>query len=492
MAVGLAGVVLHAVAEQKRPNILFILADDNAMESIAAYGSWLKDYTHTPNLDRLAKEGMLFRNMCCNDSICSPSRASIMTGQYNHVNHVLGNAGTPINPESPWLSKELKAGGYQTWLVGKWHLEPLPQGFDDFRVVKGQGTYFDPKYIGPDGLKEQVEGYSSDKYADKAMEWLDGRDRDKPFCMMLHFKATHHEFDPAPRHMKLLEGVKVPEPPSLYEDPWNAKSRLKQDWAERTKFHLVYAPKNGDPENPKTSYYNRHRKEMEPHDKNDMDDRRRVAYQHMIKQYIRCLAGIDENVGRMIDYLKKEGILNDTIIVYTADQGYWLGQHGFYDKRLILDGSLKMPFIVRYPKLIRPASENQDLCSNVDIAPTLLDLVNLPVPPTMQGRSMAPLLKGQTPSDWRKAVWYNYPGKPQHYGIRTDRYTLVHDHDSDAIELYDIQRDPTQSVSLHDQPEYKETIRKLEKELVDVMAEVDITHDQLKEMRGAGGDDKGD
>ncbi|VGO18824.1 Arylsulfatase [Pontiella sulfatireligans] len=477
-----AGAALSGVAEQKRSNILFIFSDDHASEAISAYGSWLKDYAKTPNIDRLAKEGMLFRNLCCNNSICSPSRASVMTGQYDHVNGVM-KLGGAIKASSPWLSKELKKGGYQTWLVGKWHIKTKPQGFDDYRVVEGQGTYFDPKYDGPGGIKEEVKGYSSDKYTDKALDWLQDRDRTKPFCMMLQFKAPHHPYDPAPRHMKLLEDVAVPEPPTLYEDIDASNSKLKRYMLERTKFHMVLTPKSKGGKKPKPNesfgYYIRHVEDMEPHEKTNQRDCWRVAYQHMVKTYIRCITAVDENVGRMIDYLEDEGLMEETIIIYTADQGYWLGQHGFYDKRLILDESLKMPFLIRYPRMIKAGTENQDLCSNVDIAPTLLEMTDLPVPGKMQGRSMVPLLKGSSPPDWRDAIWYNYVDQPQHYGIRTKQFTLVHFHGSDEIEFYDNKRDPNQTRSVHDNPEYREIIQSAEIQMKQVMADVGIKQSQL-------------
>ena len=475
-----AGLVVNGVAQDTRPNILFILADDQAIESITAYNTWLKDYTQTPNIDRLANEGMLFKYMCSNNSVCEPSRASIITGQYSHVHGVTGNAGSlPINPDSPWVSKKLQRNGYQTWLVGKWHLESEPEGFTDYRVVSGQGSYFDPKYIGPSGIVENVTGYSSDKYTDKALEWLDGRDRTKPFCMMLHFKAAHYPFDCAPRHENLLDGVTVVEPATLYEDLDAANSWLKPQWPKRTKFHLVQAPNGTDPDDPNVTYYNRNKDELEPHDPNDMTDRTRVAYQHLIKNYIRCVAGIDDNVGRMIEYLENEGILDQTVIIYTADQGYWIGQHGFYDKRLIYDGSLRTPFIVRYPPMVAAGIKNRDMCSNVDIAPTMLELAEINPAVKMQGRSLVPVLQGNTPADWRTAAWYNYPGKPQNYGIRTREYTLVHDHDNADIELYDNIQDKHQTVSVHNDPAYSNVLQELEIELQQAMEEADITQEEL-------------
>ncbi|MDE0768008.1 MAG: sulfatase [Opitutaceae bacterium] len=448
----------------QKPNIVFVLVDDHAFEAVSAYGSFLKDYATTPTIDSLGEEGMRFDNFVCANSICSPSRASFITGQYSHINGVKNLNGS-INETSPWLSEELQKGGYETLLVGKWHLQGEIRGYDKHMTVKGQGKYFDPTFNGSEGTWKR-KGYSSDVYTDIALDWLEKRDTSKPFLLSLQFKAPHHEYGHAARYDNLLADVTVPEPPTLYEDIHNSNSKLLRDFVNETKFHMTRSQNKGKPE----GYYDRHVQDPAPdqmwdHDASNDRDKIRVSYQHMIHKYIRCIKGNDDNLKRVLDYLDDQGLKEDTIVVYTSDQGYWLGQHGLYDKRLILETSIRMPFLIRYPKAIKPGSVNQSLCVNVDLAPTLLDLAGLPTPKDMQGRSFAKMLAGKKqPANWRKSSLYSYWSKgPKHYGIRGQRYTYlkINDH----IELFDRQDDPNQITNLAPNPEYASTLRKLETEL---------------------------
>lgn len=460
---------------QAQPNIVVILADDHAFEAISAYGSYLKDYARTPNIDRLAKEGMRFDGLSCNNSICSPSRASILTGQYSHKNGVEQLNGT-INESSPQFPDLLQKAGYQTWLIGKWHLRNTPKGYEKYMTVKGQGTYFDPVFNGSEGQWKR-EGYSTDVYTDIALDWLKKRDRNKPFLLSLHYKAPHHDYGHAQRYDNLLEGVEIPEPPTLYEDVRNSNSNLKKEFLKNSKFHMIYGSDN-------TGYYHRHLNDPEPDTmgklKADTDSEKiRVAYQHQIHKYIRCITGNDDNVKRVLDYLDAEGITDNTVVIYTADQGYWLAQHGFYDKRLILETSMRMPFLIRYPKMIKPGTANNDLCMNVDIAPTLLELAGVEIPESMQGQSMVPILKGKkAPRNWRKAQFYSYWRAPFHYGIRTKKYTYVKIKDH-APELFDNKVDPNQVNNVAANSNYKKTIIKLEKELQKQIKAIDIKPEEL-------------
>jgi len=395
---GTAGLALTPLgfAARRRPNILYIMADDHAQEAISCYGSYLKDYAKTPNIDRIAAEGIRFNNVCCNNSICSPSRASILTGQYSHKNGVTNLNGT-IRESSPWVSVELQKAGYSTAVVGKWHLHPLPRGFDDYAVVKRQGQYFNPTFQTPAGAKHMT-GYCSDVYADVALDWLRGRDPNKPFCLMLHFKAPHHPYDYPDRVKGFLRGVKIPEPSNLYEDVKKTSPLLKYRRPQQMDGPVRQNARQN-------AYYWRHVNDKEPPMAPASNHRERVAaaYQHMMHKYIRAVKVVDENVGRVLDYLDENGLAEDTVVIYTADQGYWLGQHGLYDKRLILEESLKMPFLVRYPREIKPGTQCDLLGSNVDFAETLLDWAGAPIPKTMQGRSLRPLCRGERPPDWRKA-----------------------------------------------------------------------------------------
>jgi arylsulfatase A-like enzyme len=462
--------VLHGLCLQSgvnaKPNILFILSDDHALEAIGAYDSWLKDYVRTPAMDWLAAEGMRFNNLCVNNSICSPSRASILTGQYSHRNGVPMLNGS-INDDSPVFSEELRKAGYQTAVYGKWHLASPPRGFDDYAITKRQGAYFNPSFTRPNG-QEKHEGYYADIYTDVALDWLQKRDKAKPFALCVHYKGPHHPYDYPERWNTLLEGASVPEPLTLHEDVVQTSPRLKALLPQQMSRN--------------SSYYGRHKDDTEPVMPPAGDDPKsqaRAAYQHMVHKYIRCVAAIDENIQRLLDQLTRENILDDTLILYTSDQGYWLGQHGLYDKRLILEESLKMPLIVRYPSEISSGSVNEALCSNVDFAPTLLDYAGVEAPAAMQGRSLRPLFRGTTPSDWRTALWYAYWAGPPHWGVRTERYTLVEFPGTDEFEFYDLEYDPLQRRSLHADARYADAIRATRGVLQRTMREVGITASQL-------------
>jgi arylsulfatase A-like enzyme len=407
----------------KRPNILFMMSDDHASEAISAYGSWLKDYCHTPTIDRLAAEGMRFTNVCCNNSICSPSRASIISGQYSHVTGAL-NLGCKLKPNAPSYIRDLTNNGYETCVVGKWHMKQFPRGASDYAVTVGQGSYFNPTLHRPDGKREKYQGYYADRYTDWALKWLKQRDTKKPFYLSLHFKGPHEYFEYPERWAKLHEGVKIPEPPSLHEDITKTSPLLKGKH-----YSVMY-----DDEGPK-SFYLVYQDFMAKRSA-DPAERRSLAYQHLIHKYLRCVAAIDDNVKRVLDHLRAEGTLDDTLIIYTSDQGYWLGQHNMHDKRLILEESLKMPFIVRYPKEIKAGSVSSKLGMNIDFGPTMLDYAGMNIPSVMQGVSLRPLLRGVEPTDWRESIFYAYYNRsPKPWGIRTERYKLIRLPDTEAVEF---------------------------------------------------------
>lgn len=460
-----------------KPNIVVVLADDHAFEAISAYQTYLADYARTPAIDRLAHEGMRFDNFACGNSICSPSRASILTGQYSHKNGVLGLNGR-INDDSPQYPEYLQQAGYQTFLVGKWHLQNTPKGYDKHMTVHRQGNYFDPTFNGSQGTWKR-KGYSTDIYTDIALDWLKTRDRDKPFLMCLQFKAPHHDYGHAARYDKLLADVVIPEPPTLYDRVEESNSNLIKDFLMGSQFHM-YRTIDDDGVR---YYYNRHVNDpapnkMWPHDPDSEKDRIRVAYQHMMHKYIRCLTGNDDNLKRVLDYLDEEGLAEDTVVIYTSDQGYWLGQHGLYDKRLILETSMRMPFLIRYPGMIKPGSINDDLCMNVDIAPTLLELAGVDPVAEMQGKSMVPLFKGDAPVNWRTSQFYTYWGAPNHHGVRDKRYTYVKIA-GHPPELFDRQRDPLQRVNLASDPEYAAVMEQMEIELQKQVRMVDIDQKTL-------------
>jgi arylsulfatase A-like enzyme len=471
LLLGVLACVPGVAVGEKPPNILFIMSDDHAIEAIGAYDSWLKDHVRTPTINRLAEEGMRFDNVAVNNSICSPSRASILTGQYSHRSGVPVLNGA-ISEDSPVFTEELQKAGYQTAVYGKWHLNSAPRGFDDYAITKRQGNYFNPSFSTPRG-EEKHEGYYADVYTDKALDWLTDRDPSKPFALLVHYKGPHHPYDYPERWDGLLDGVQVPEPPTLHEDVETTSPRLKALLNQQMSRN--------------NSYYDRHKDDRNPPMQPAGDDhvsQAKAAYQHMIHKYIRTVAAIDENMQRLLDRLTAEGVLDDTVVIYTSDQGYWLGQHGLYDKRLILEESIRMPLIVRYPKEIRAGSVDSHLASNVDFAPTLLDYAGAPVPKAMQGRSLRPLLKGEDPGDWRAAQWYAYWVKPAHWGIRTERYTLVQFPGSDDFEFYDRQADPLQKRSVHTDPAYGEAIAEARRLLEQTMREVGITETELPAKTG--------
>ena len=456
----------------KRPNILFMMSDDHAAEGIGAYGSWLKDYVHTPAIDRLAAEGMRFTNVCCNNSICSPSRASIISGQYSHVTGAL-NLGCELKPNAPSYIRELTNSGYETCVVGKWHMKQFPRGTSDYAVTVGQGSYFSPTLHRPNGKREKYQGYYADRYTDWALKWLKQRDKTKPFYLSLHFKGPHEYFDYPERWAKLHEGVKLPEPPSLHEDITKTSPLLKGKH-----FSVMY-----DKEGPKSFYLVY--EDLIGKQTDDPAERRSLAYQHLIHKYIRCVAAIDDNVKRVIDQLRAEGTLDNTLVIYTSDQGYWLGQHNMHDKRLILEESLKMPLIVRYPKEIKAGSVNTRLGMNIDFGPTMLDYAGVAIPSVMQGVSLRHLLQGNTPADWRTSIFYAYYNRsPKHWGIRTDRYKLIRFPDTEVVEFYDLQEDPQEMYNRGSEPGYRKQIATTQKQLNSLMTEVGVTRDFLIKKMG--------
>lgn len=457
-----------SAASAKRPNVLFIMSDDHAYEAVGAYDSWLKDFLHTPTLDKLAAEGMRFTNACCNNSICSPSRASIISGQYSHVNGGL-NLGCGLRPDAPTYVGELTKAGYETCVVGKWHMKQFPRGAGTYAVTKGQGKYFNPTFHRPDGSTEKHQGYYADRYADRALRWLkEERDKSKPFYLSLHFKGPHESFEYPERWAHLHEGVNIPEPDTLHEDVYASSPHLKG-----LHYSTIF-----DAKAPK-SYYYAYLRDM-PRRSNDPRERRSIGYQHLIHKFIRCVAAIDDNVKRVLDHLAAEGLLDDTLVLYTSDQGYFLGQHNMHDKRLILETSLKMPLIIRYPKEIKPGTVNHKLVSNIDFGPSMLDFAGVPVPAAMQGRSFRPLLRGETPTNWRKALFYAYYARaPMHWGIRTETHKLVKFPHVDEIEFYDLVDDPHETKERSAEPGYSELIKQTEARLGALMKEVGVTKEFL-------------
>ena len=457
----------------KKPNIIFIMSDDHTTQAIGAYGSILAKLDPTPNIDALAKGGMRFERVYCNNSICTPSRASIITGQYSQTNGVLDLDGH-IPPERQYLPMEIKKAGYQTAMIGKWHLKREPAAFDYYCVLPGQGRYYNPSFRvrgsqpWPNNVIKKDGMHSSDAITDISLDWLKNkRDKNKPFFLMHHFKAPHDMFSFAKRYESYLADVDIPEPDNLFNPPAGSKgseglgsgmSKAHSNWKLPDRLNISKDLK--EPEYTKASY------------------------QEFLKRYLRCVKGVDDNVKRVIDYLRQTGELNNTIIMYTGDQGYFLGEHDLMDKRWMYEEAFRMPFIVYAPGLVKPGSVNSWLISNTDFAPTILALAGAnKTPEYMQGRSFTDALKGNPkPADWREAVYYRYwmhmahgLQVPAHFGIRGDRYKLIFFYGCNpdgsgpktpaAWELYDTCKDPLEMNNLYGDPEYDRITNDMKAEL---------------------------
>jgi len=474
----------------KRPNILFIMSDDHAAPAISAYKGFLASVAKTPNLDRIAKEGMLFKNCFCTNSICAPSRAVILTGKYSHLNGVIDN-GKRFDGSQQTFPKLLQKVGYQTAMIGKWHLKT-----DDYwNVLPGQGTYYNPA-MKEMGRRKKYNGYTTDIITDHCLKWLKERTSDKPFCLMYHHKAPHREWEPGPKHLTMYDDVTIPEPETLFDDYSNRGTAAKeQDMTiEKTMNNRdlkLVAPKNLTPEQKKL-WDAAYEPKNEAFRKANLKGKELVRwkYQRYIKDYLRCIASVDDNVGRVLDYLDEAGLARNTVVIYTSDQGFYLGEHGWFDKRFMYEESLRMPFLVRYPHQIKPGSVNDDMVLNLDFAPTFLDFAQVQIPTDMQGQSLRPLLKGITPIDWRSSIYYHYYEYPawhsvkRHYGIRTERYKLMHFYyDIDEWELYDLAKDPDELKNLYGDPAYEGVVKKLKAELARLKKELGDTDDKYPELK---------
>jgi arylsulfatase A-like enzyme len=413
-----------------RPNIIFVFTDDHASHAISAYGSRINQ---TPNIDRLADEGMLFRNAFVTNSICAPSRAVILTGKHSHLNGIFTNR-ERFDSAQVTFPKLLQQAGYQTAIVGKWHLKSAPTGFDYWEVLPGQGDYYNPRFR-THGDTVRYTGYVTDVITDRALDWLqNGRDPEKPFMLMYQHKAPHRRWQPGPDHLTLYDDTTIPEPPTLFDDYTGRTSAAKTQemtiaqhmYDEDLK--LVAPPQLNEQQLEHWNAAYEPKNEAFRQAELTGDELVRWKYQRYIKDYLRTIASVDDNLGRVLDYLDEAGMTENTVVIYSSDQGFYLGDHGWYDKRWMYEESLRMPFVVRWPGVVQPGSENSDLVQNLDFAETFLEMAGVDVPADMQGRSLVPLLQGRTPADWRDAIYYHYWEYPawhmvrRHYGVRTQRY----------------------------------------------------------------------
>ena len=498
-ALSFLAVFVGSALAADRPNIVFIFSDDHAPHAIGAYDGWLKSVNPTPNIDKLAAEGMLFKNSFCTNSICGPSRAVIMTGKHSHKNGFMNN-GNSFNWNQQTFPKLLRKAGYTTALYGKSYLKGKPQGFDDWKVLPGQGLYYNPDMITSTG-KKMIEGHCTDVVTNLAVEWLkEGRDASKPFMLMVQHKAPHRNWMPARRHLHLYDDIVIPEPATLF-DRWmdNAKPARYQELEIDRHMHMQFdlfvdLTKDFDGKDEKYKDFDRSAwrnmqrmtqeqladwhaaydpKDAEFHKLNPKcDDLVRWKFQRYAKNYLRCIKGVDESVGTLMKTLEELGVDDNTIVIYSSDQGFYIGDHGWFDKRWMYEESLKMPLIVKWPGVTKAGSKSEQMVQNLDYGETFLDVAGAEIPAKMQGKSLVPLLKGETPSDWRKSIYYHYyeyPSDhmvPRHYGVRTETHKLMKFYQfGEEWEFYDLEKDPDELTNEYNNPAYADKIAEVRAEL---------------------------
>ncbi len=472
----------HAAAATARPNIIFIMTDDHAAHALSCYGSKVNQ---TPYLDRLAKEGMLFKNAFVPNSICTPSRASILTGQYSHLN------GVPVfnrfDGSRQNVAKLLQAGGYATAMIGKWHLGSDPTGFDRWIVLPGQGAYNDPDFLTPNG-RLKIDGYVTDVITDLGIEFLDERPKDKPFFMMLHHKAPHRDWTPAPKHREMFKDRVIPEPPTLFDDYATRPGALPENQQtiarDLTRRDLKLVPPDDLEPKERQKWLGEKPMELEVKQTDGslkmLTGRELVKYkyQRYMQDYLACVQSVDDNTGRLLDYLDRTGLATNTVVIYTTDNGFFLGDMGMYDKRFMYEPSLRVPLMVRWPGVIRAGSTSDKFALNIDFAPTFLTLAGLPKPSDMQGDSLVNILQGKSSEGWRDAIYYRYYHDPGHHntrahlGLRTATHKLMHFWKTDMWEMYDLVADPNEQKNLVNDPAQQMKLAELKTQLARLKREM--------------------
>lgn len=472
---------------QQKPNIVIILSDDHAFQAISAYGSKL---AHTPNIDRIAQQGVIFNRGYVTNSICGPSRAVILTGKYSHKNGFKDNDNSRFEGSQDSFAKQLQQNGYQTAWVGKWHLGTKPQGFDFWQILPGQGNYYNPDFIMMDSSKQRREGYATNLIEDIAEDWLDQRDSSRPFCLVIGHKATHRAWEPDTADLNLYDNVQFPLPHNFYDNYANRPAAMGQDMSIEKTMTLDYDLKMpGKNSRGNTARMNAAQKARYNayYDSVAADFSRRDLsgnaltewkYQRYMRDYLACAASLDGNIGRTLDYLDQHGLRDNTIVIYLSDQGFYLGEHGWFDKRFMYEESFRTPMMMRYPGVIKPGSQSDALVMNLDIAPTLLEAAGTAIPPAMQGQSILPVLKN---GKGREAMYYHYyengtHSVSPHFGVRTERYKLIRFYErSDAWELYDLKKDPRETNNLFGRKGYEKITAKLKAELTSLIRRYEDT-----------------
>ena len=465
-----------AVVPRRRPNIVFIMSDDHTSQAMSCYGGRL---AATPQMDRIARDGIRFDDCFCTNGICAPSRAVILTGKHSHLNGVRDNAHA-FDGSQTTFPKLMRDAGYGTALIGKWHLQSDPTGFDVWSILVGQGEYYNPDFIEM-GTKRRYPGYVTDLITDFSLDYIEcRRPKDRPFLLMMHHKAPHRPWQPSPRHLGKYDAVKFPEPSTLFDDyATRSRAAREQEMTIRQAMEVASDLKMGPPparmtDDQKKLWERCYAPKREAFRKENPqgDALVRWKYQRYLEDYLACAAGVDDSVGKVLDYLDRTGLAENTLVIYTSDQGFYLGEHGWFDKRFMYEESLRMPLVMRCPGVIKPGSVCADLVSNLDFAPTFLALAGLPTPRDMQGEPFAEILERGRAKIRRDAVYYHYYEFPavhmvkRHYGIRTKQYKLIHFYyDIDAWELYDLEKDPRELKNLYGDRAYADVRVSLTAEL---------------------------
>ena len=471
---------------QKKPNILIIVSDDHAFQSISAYGSTLMK---TPNIDRIAKGGALFRKAYVTNSICGPSRAVILTGKYSHINGFKDNAHSSFDSSQNTFIKELGAAGYQTAWIGKWHLKTQPEGFSYWQVLPGQGMYYNPDFLMMDGSRKRIEGYATNVVEDVAENWLDNRDTSKPFCLVIGHKATHRTWIPDTSDLGIFDKKNFPLPDNFYDDYRGRAAAAAQDMTISKTMLMGYDLKMFDDEIKEASIVRMNPAQREKFDSyykpiyKDLKSRNPSGraltewkYQRYMRDYLSTAASLDRNIGRTLDYLDKHQLAENTMVIYISDQGFYLGEHGWFDKRFMYEESFRTPLVMRYPGVIKPGTISDHMVLNLDIAPTVLSAAGVAVPKDMQGASFLPLLTTEK-AKGRKAVYYHYYENGEHsvsphFGVSTGRYKLIRFYEKvNAWELYDLQKDPGEMNNLYGQQKFEKITAEIKKQLAGLIEE---------------------
>ena len=499
----LASALLMAAGAQaqQRPNIVYIMTDDHTSQMMSCYGN---SPVATPNLDRIAQEGVMFTQSFVANSLSGPSRACMLTGKHSHKNGFTNNEHGVFDGSQQTMPKLLRAAGYQTALIGKWHLVSTPTGFDHYDILVGQGEYYNPTFIHDDGSQSVEKGYCTDIITDKSIQWMEQRDKDKPFILFVHHKACHRDWLPPMQYLRAYESQSFPLPPNFWDNYEGREAAAAQEMriSSSHDMDLVYDNKiyrRGDNTRLTDNYLNYVNRLEEPdrtrywqfHDSLTREFYAQqptgkaltmYKFQRYMRDYAKVTRSLDDNVGRLMDYLREKGMLDNTLVVYTSDQGFYMGEHGWFDKRFMYEESMHTPLLMRLPSGYARRGRVEEMVQNIDYAPTFLEMAGVEIPSDIQGISLVPLLKeDKSPRQWRKQLYYHFYEYPaehmvkRHYGVRTDRYKLIHFYnDIDAWELYDLQTDPMEMHNVYDDPSYAKIRKRLHAQLEQLQSEYEV------------------